>query len=284
MRKRKTFFAAVALVLAGTMFAGDVVIFDGSKNIGEVVANPAVKREGDALVSTGNFEFDGRWDLSKNLDLAIDIENTSGEQWIPLQIGIYDASGNETAEWMQMYTMSLPPKKRMELVMEYPRPPKHPEIAEKIKGMRASPFGGGDRMALPKDYKNILKVRIVRPWINSGPAVILRRVVAREHDLSKLPAYYNMTEKEFYPFIDKYGQFKFKEWPGKVHSDADLKAAAEREQKELAAPPQTATDSAAGRRAESAKPRDISEPRKSTASGGWSTPTAICSGRTGWCA
>lgn len=237
MRKRKTFFAAVALVLAGTMFAGDVVIFDGSKNIGEVVANPAVKREGDALVSTGNFEFDGRWDLSKNLDLAIDIENTSGEQWIPLQIGIYDASGNETAEWMQMYTMSLPPKKRMELVMEYPRPPKHPEIAEKIKGMRASPFGGGDRMALPKDYKNILKVRIVRPWINSGPAVILRRVVAREHDLSKLPAYYNMTEKEFYPFIDKYGQFKFKEWPGKVHSDADLKAAAEREQKELAAHP-----------------------------------------------
>ena len=180
MRNRKTFFAAVALVLAGTMFAGDVVIFDGSKNIGEVVANPAVKREGDAFVSTGNFEFDGRWDLSKNLDLAIDIENTSGAQWIPLQIGIYDASGNETAEWMQMYTMSLPPKKRMELVMEYPRPPKHPEIAEKIKGMRASPFGGGDRMALPKDYKNILKVRIVRPWMNSGPAVILRKVVARD--------------------------------------------------------------------------------------------------------
>lgn len=30
--------------------------------------------------------------------------------------------------------------------------------------MRASPFGGGDKMTLPKDYSNILRARIQRHW------------------------------------------------------------------------------------------------------------------------
>ena len=39
----------------------------------------------------------------------------------------------------------------------------------------------------------------------------------------------------FFPFCDRYGQFRHAEWPGKVHSDADLAAARAREEKWLAA-------------------------------------------------
>ena len=31
-----------------------------------------------------------------------------------------------------------------------------------------------------------------------------------------------MTPEEFFPFIDCYGQFKYEDWPGKIHSDADF--------------------------------------------------------------
>lgn len=46
-----------------------------------------------------------------------------------------------------------------------------------------------------------------------------------------------MTPEEFFPFIDRYGQFKHKEWPGKIHSDAELQVAREAEEKDLAANP-----------------------------------------------
>jgi len=43
--------------------------------------------------------------------------------------------------------------------------------------------------------------------------------------------------KSFLPFIDKYGQYIQRDWPGKTHSDADLQAAIKREQADLAAHP-----------------------------------------------
>ena len=43
--------------------------------------------------------------------------------------------------------------------------------------------------------------------------------------------------RQIFPFIDQYGQFKYKDWPGKVHSDADLKNARTREASDLTAHP-----------------------------------------------
>lgn len=51
------------------------------------------------------------------------------------------------------------------------------------------------------------------------------------------PVWENMTEEEFFPFIDVYGQFKYKDWPGKIHSDAELQTVREAEEKDLAAHP-----------------------------------------------
>ena len=45
----------------------------------------------------------------------------------------------------------------------------------------------------------------------------------------------------FFPFIDRYGQFRHAEWPEKVHSDADLRADLARERADLAASPRPAS-------------------------------------------
>lgn len=41
----------------------------------------------------------------------------------------------------------------------------------------------------------------------------------------------------FIPFVDRYGQFRHLDWPGKIHSDEELRAAAAEEQKALAMEP-----------------------------------------------
>ena len=46
-----------------------------------------------------------------------------------------------------------------------------------------------------------------------------------------------MPTKDFLPFIDKYGQFRWRDWPGKTKCDEDLKRAAEEEAKDLAVNP-----------------------------------------------
>lgn len=43
-----------------------------------------------------------------------------------------------------------------------------------------------------------------------------------------------LAQNRFFPFIDAYGQFIHESWPGKVSSDADLKAATQAEEQDLA--------------------------------------------------
>ena len=70
---------------------------------------------------------------------------------------------------------------------------------------------------------------IYMPWqnpqgTNKGPVKM---------DVSKEP-WAKMDTARFLPCFDRYGQFKHRDWPGKTRSDADLKVAAEAEEKDLA--------------------------------------------------
>ena len=66
-----------------------------------------------------------------------------------------------------------------------------------------------------------------RPWMRYAP---------RKMDISKEP-WTKMKTEDFLPCFDKYGQFKYREWPGKTHSDESLKEDAAVEKADLAAHP-----------------------------------------------
>lgn len=55
-----------------------------------------------------------------------------------------------------------------------------------------------------------------------------------------------MKTEDFLPCVDRFGQFKFRDWPGKTHSEEELKAAAADEEKDLAAHPGPADRNAFG--------------------------------------
>jgi len=75
---------------------------------------------------------------------------------------------------------------------------------------------------------------LYRPWQN---ARMWQGNFARiKMDVSQEP-WTKMKTADFLPCFDKYGQFKWRDWPGKIHSDAEMQAVAAEEEKDLAAHP-----------------------------------------------
>ena len=81
-------------------------------------------------------------------------------------------------------------------------------------------------------------------WAEMKPAEIVDAIYRpyqgyvgkRKMDVSGEP-WTAMSTTNFLPCFDRYGQFKYREWPGKTHSDEELKAAGVEEEKDLAAHP-----------------------------------------------
>ncbi len=68
----------------------------------------------------------------------------------------------------------------------------------------------------------------MRSW--AGKRLLVKMPVANE-------PWAKMETRDFLPCFDKFGQFKWREWPGKTHSEAELRAAVREEEADLAAHP-----------------------------------------------
>ena len=89
-------------------------------------------------------------------------------------------------------------------------------------------------------------VTLARDWRKTSPKDIVDTFYRPGQPNNKMKAFpgphtneawLSMSTAEFLPCIDRYGQFRHREWPGKTKSDADLKRAASEEESDLAAHP-----------------------------------------------
>ena len=141
-------------------------------------------------------------------------------------------------------------------VTEVPIPPAMPDLQASVARLHMLPFLEIFAQVWPHPYwgremdvsrygtcfdcwtldvaKPVVKVSFT--WKGDGK---LRRLVARgpKNVVQDVPAFAKVKPDDFLPLIDRYGQFKHKEWPGKIHSDADLKRALAAEDADLAAHP-----------------------------------------------
>ena len=162
------------------------------------------------------------------------VENHS-EEPMPLYVRVYN-DGNSQPGLYKRYL--LEPGSRQTLTLELPEPMPHPEIYEEFSFLRNSPYGRISGLYADNlDYAHVEKVTFFNgrgypeaEWTVSDVELVPGKKFRRDK-------IFNMTADAFFPFIDKYGQFKHAEWPGKVHSDADLQKARAAEEKDLAANP-----------------------------------------------
>lgn len=108
-----------------------------------------------------------------------------------------------------------------------------PDSQLRVSAMRGAPPGvRGDKTF---DVTNVTRIIIAveKPSANHVFDVLDVQAVGRFEESSLAPD----DPKRFFPFIDKYGQYVHREWPGKTHDDAELAAAGAAEAADLAANP-----------------------------------------------
>ncbi|MBR0339893.1 MAG: hypothetical protein IIX40_06815, partial [Alistipes sp.] len=135
----------------------------------------------------------------------------------------------------------LQPGEKREVLLNFPEPLQHPDVAKSLKLMRFTPYArefGFHSYTADLSKVNIISFQCQHLAANS----VKSENGVKIHDLKvipgkrvKNPKVVQMSYDEFFPFIDKYGQYKYKEWKNKVHTDADLQKAREEEEADLAA-------------------------------------------------
>jgi len=171
-----------------------------------------------------------RWKAENKSDKPISL-------WVRLiEPGVGDP-GKAIKKGVLLHKYMLDPNSTRTITMELPAPAPHPEVLKDFRLMRNDPYGRLTGFHSTEiDYTNVEKITFFSTRSYPDAEWVISDVEAIPGE-KFLPDAMKLTADEFFPFIDKYGQFKYAEWPGKVHSDEDLQKAREAEAKDLEAHP-----------------------------------------------
>lgn len=177
------------------------------------------------------FQLNGQWDFSKDSVVTVELANANKRELLTatFQMEGYDRYGEKA---------SLSTKKvlRGDSVIKWtfpiPPAPQHPEIANKLTGMRATPFYM-DGVISTLEPAKVTRILISFDKTVKGAKLGIKKIGTVKGKQLIAPSWYAIHEQDFFPFIDKYGQFIHKKWPGKTFKDADLIANRDKELEEL---------------------------------------------------
>ncbi len=158
-------------------------------------------------------------DINDRLGLALDVKNSGRE---PLRV-FADLNGDT---WVRGY-VNVAPGKTSTLYIFARRKHLSGTATNTFPGMHGIP---GGKMSLWSGLDEPLMAGEIKFFV-VAPKQVSRFEVGnlRPFGSSKLPDLAN-----FFPFIDRYGQFNHKDWPGKTHADADFKTILKTEDADLA--------------------------------------------------
>jgi hypothetical protein len=187
----------------------------------------------------------GRWDVSDHLYLAVALRNTGGREAV-VSVEV-DSEG--AGAWSNRNDVStvLTPGEAKTVKVLIVRPPLDAD------GALARFFAGNDgeaggeynsaMLGLPGgftwhwnriDPRQVTQIVVSVPFPQGGEVIEILRVVAEgKYD----PPTARELEHGFSPFIDSFGQYRHRVWPGKVSSPDDLAAAYREEEADLVAHP-----------------------------------------------
>ena len=158
-------------------------------------------------------------DINDRMGLALEIKNTGRG---PARV-FADLNGNIWARG----SVVVAPGETETLSVPSPRKKLADADTAKFPGMHGLP---GGKMSLWAGIDEPI-ARTLKVFVIAGAQPMKIQVSGiRTFGWSKAP-----DSAGFFPFVDKYGQYKHKDWPGKIHGDGDFKAALEREDADLAA-------------------------------------------------
>jgi hypothetical protein len=172
----------------------------------------------------------GKWDLSAYSGVTVDVQN-SGAQPVIVHLRVDSPGGDGTKNSVTGHVALKPGETR---ALTVPLKGKLPAaLAEKLFAMRGFPGGYAKEGGLDVSQVTQLIVFVDHP--QEEHTFQLSDIQSTgSHDQG---GWVSMTPDEFFPMIDRFGQFMHKEWPGKMHSEEELHEALDRELADLQAQP-----------------------------------------------
>ena len=237
--------ASVLLLGTSGARAADLTLADFGRpfEVSKIVAHDAQcsRRQGEPglLVATGHKEDwpgitipapAGKWDLSPYAQVAVKLKNTgTNSLTVHCRVDNPGADGRRAC-----VTHSLELGSSQEGVLKVGLKRTHDDDLDgKLFGMRGYPVAPGGPEAV--DPANITQLLIFVSKPNRNHEFVVENI--RAVGVYTPPTAWVTDATPFFPFIDTFGQYRHKNWPGKVQSLHDLRARREVEASELAALP-----------------------------------------------
>ncbi len=240
----------IGLILLVTQLAvaEEIILFDATLTPLSLVSAHSggtfVLKEGLLAIETqGNTGypgvlFKGTWNLSGCNRMTFELVHCDSKGELPLTIRLANP-GADAGQSKGVFVDRVKLPRKGEHACSVALPPSLPsvrEISGRLTGMRAGPFMTAGVVA-DLDTSNVVSVAVYLKEPKLDWKWGVRRIVAHTGEWSALPEWMKLSPAQFFPFIDTYGQFKHKEWPGKIHADEELVLQREKEKADLAAHP-----------------------------------------------
>jgi Beta-galactosidase len=227
--------------------AGDQVLFDFARSFetSKVVATDATVSasasgaKAGLRVATGHSTTwpgitlpapGGQWDLTAYAYVTLALTNP-GTNSVTVNCRV-DNTGADGTDHCVTHSLSLRPGQKGTLSVPLKRAGDR-TLGGKLFGMRGYPVGLGGSGTIDPSRITQLVIFVNQP--RADHLFDLRDI--RATGTYQPPTAWINDADPFFPFIDTFGQYRHKDWPGKVKSLADLKARREAEAKELARRP-----------------------------------------------
>jgi hypothetical protein len=172
----------------------------------------------------------GTWDLGKFAYVEVQLKNV-GANDVTVCCRV-DNTGADGIDNCVTDSLALKPGDEETLKVVFRRRPAElPGV--KLFGMRGYPINQEGKGTIDPSRVTGLVIFVAKP--SADHAFEIRMISAGgEYTPPKADA---LDPKKFFPFIDVFGQYIHRDWPGKVHSVEDLAKNREQEEKDLAARP-----------------------------------------------
>jgi len=169
----------------------------------------------------------GEWDLSAFGSVTLELSNP-GTNRVTIFCRV-DNPGTNGTDHCVTHSLGLEPGRSGSLLVPLTRTADD-TLGGKLFGMRGYPVGPDGAGCIDPRHLTQLVVFVSQPSADH----LFELQDIRATGSYQPPTAWVTDADPFFPFIDTFGQYRHKDWPGKVKSVADLQARREAEAKELA--------------------------------------------------
>ena len=211
------------------------------------VSGTEIRRSGDALELTSasdqdmGFEVKHAFDMSGFKAVRFTVVNeTDVPYYFSICLTERKVPGNGRATLpgriLNFYHLKPHQTRTYEIAISADLP--YPEVDSAFTGMRNSPYARLTGLySYNADVSSIKSIKMHFRRALKGGKILVKDIEGVYGQRTLADKALEMSPEEFFPFVDKYGQFKHAEWPGKIYSDEDLQKARLAEEQDLKANP-----------------------------------------------